>query len=215
MRCAQAAPFRMKRNVRRSGQTIETRCELRDCAVHTQQDRKRAKATRMGHALSLRPSDFVRAPIPMLAMAPASRTSLLGGAPPSRIQSWSWLTRRRPVACAADSQSKGNLMSKVLVLYYSTYGHIEATGDRDRLRLHALEKAQRPMKCDGERRVIRQLGSRPFKNYLSNCGIVAIGPIADAHAMGQPHRRWPFQVPVATSNPRATKCGSPVWPFEL
>jgi hypothetical protein len=39
--------------------------------------------------------------------------------------------------------------------------------------------------------------------------------IADAHAMGQPHRRWPFQVPVATSNPRATKCGSPVWPFEL
>jgi hypothetical protein len=29
--------------------------------------------------------------------------------------------------------------------------------------------------------------------------------IADAHAMGQPHRRWPFQVPVATSNPRSKK----------
>jgi hypothetical protein len=31
-----------------------------------------------------------------------------------------------PWACAIDSQLKGNLISKVLVLYYSAYGHIEA-----------------------------------------------------------------------------------------
>jgi hypothetical protein len=33
------------------------------------------------------------------------------------------------------------------------------------------------------------VGSRPFKNYLSNCGIVAIGLTVDVRAMGQPHRR--------------------------
>jgi hypothetical protein len=33
------------------------------------------------------------------------------------------------------------------------------------------------------------VGSRPFKNYWRNCGIVAIGLIVDVRAMGQPHRR--------------------------
>jgi hypothetical protein len=35
--------------------------------------------------------------------------------------------------------------------------------------------------------------------------LVAIGLTVDAHAMGQPHRRWPFPVPVATSDPRSYK----------
>ena len=30
-----------------------------------------------------------------------------------------------------------------------------------------------------------QLGSRSFKNHLSNCGIVATGQIVNAHAMGR------------------------------
>jgi hypothetical protein len=32
-----------------------------------------------------------------------------------------------------------------------------------------------------------RLGSRSFKNHLSNCGIVASGLTADAHAVGRPH----------------------------
>ena len=35
-----------------------------------------------------------------------------------------------------------------------------------------------------QKSISRQLGSRPFKNYLSNCGIVAIGLTVDARAMG-------------------------------
>ena len=35
-----------------------------------------------------------------------------------------------------------------------------------------------------QKSISRQLRSRPFKNYLSNCGIVAIGLTVDARAMG-------------------------------
>jgi hypothetical protein len=34
-----------------------------------------------------------------------------------------------------------------------------------------------------QKSISRQLGSRPFKNYFGNCGIVAIGLTVDAHAM--------------------------------
>jgi hypothetical protein len=44
-----------------------------------------------------------------------------------------------------------------------------------RIRLRANESA--PQKSTS-----RWLGSRPFKNYSSNCGIVAIGLTVDAHA---------------------------------
>ena len=76
-----------------------------------------------------------------------------------------------------------------------------------RIRLRAHESA--PQKSTS-----RRLGSRPFKNYLSNCGIVPIGLTVDARAAGHPHRRCPFAVRLATSDQRATTCGSTVCRFE-
>src|SRR6476661_8900243 len=54
-----------------------------------------------------------------------------------------------------------------------------------RLRANALQKplASRGASTDEstpQKSTSRQLGSIPFKNYLSNCGIVAIGPAVDA-----------------------------------
>src|SRR6266404_1917845 len=59
----------------------------------------------------------------MRATAPPSTMSLSLGSRQSRIQSSSWSTRRK----AGQAQTvEDKIMSKVLVLYYSSYGHIEA-----------------------------------------------------------------------------------------
>ena len=44
----------------------------------------------------------------------------------SRIPSWCWSTRRRAGRRAKHKSIEEKIMSKVLVLYYSSYGHIEA-----------------------------------------------------------------------------------------
>src|SRR5215831_1413664 len=48
------------------------------------------------------------------------------GSRPSRIQSLSWSTRLRAGRLKPRTKIKEKMMSKVLVLYYSSYGHIEA-----------------------------------------------------------------------------------------
>src|SRR5712675_3449539 len=59
--------------------------------------------------------------------APPSRMSASSGLRPWRIPSSSWSTRRRTGRTAPhDKTSRRRSMSKVLVLYYSSYGHIEA-----------------------------------------------------------------------------------------
>src|SRR6202030_3329132 len=61
------------------------------------------------------------------ATAPPSRMLRSSRSRPSTIQSWSWSTPRK--GCRRNRShihSEGYKMSKVLVLYYSAYGHIEA-----------------------------------------------------------------------------------------
>ena len=70
-------------------------------------------------------------------------------------------------------------------------------------RLHLAGRPQ--MSPRPKKSISSKLGTRPFKNYLSNCGIVAIGLTVAAHAMGRVRRRWPFPVPVATSNTTSNK----------
>jgi hypothetical protein len=48
-----------------------------------------------------------------------------------------------------------------------------------------IKRIHPPNKSTPQRSITSQPGSRPFKNDLSNCGIVAIGLTVDAHAMGR------------------------------
>src|SRR6202030_803305 len=61
------------------------------------------------------------------ATAPPSRMLRSSRSRPSTIQSWSWSTPRK--GCRRNRShihSEGYKMTKVLALYYSAYGHIEA-----------------------------------------------------------------------------------------
>src|SRR5712671_8091753 len=59
--------------------------------------------------------------------APPSRMSASSGSRPLRIPRSSWSTRRRTGRTAPRQENiEEKIMSKVLVLYYSSYGHIEA-----------------------------------------------------------------------------------------
>jgi hypothetical protein len=60
-----------------------------------------------------------------------------------------------------------------------------------------------------------RLGSRPFKNYFGNCGIVAIGLTVEAHAMDSLIDDDRFRCQSLRQIQGTTKCGSTVWPFEL
>src|SRR6266567_2141604 len=62
----------------------------------------------------------------MPATAPPSKTSRSSRSWRSKIQRSSWSTRHRQIGCAPHKTIKEMIMSKVLVLYYSAYGHVEA-----------------------------------------------------------------------------------------
>jgi hypothetical protein len=52
-------------------------------------------------------------------------------------------------------------------------------------RCHGLARIHPHHQSTPQKSISSQMGSRPFKNYLSNRGIVAIGLTVDAHAMRQ------------------------------